>query len=47
MKKLEKAGEITEDDLRGYGDDIQKLTDEFIVKVDQVAKDKEKEILEV
>ncbi|KUF36491.1 MULTISPECIES: ribosome recycling factor [Lysinibacillus] len=47
LKKLEKAGEITEDDLRGYGDDIQKLTDEFIVKVDQVAKDKEKEILEV
>ena len=47
LKKLEKAGEITEDDLRGYGEDIQKLTDEFIVKVDQVAKDKEKEILEV
>jgi len=47
LKKLEKAGEITEDDLRGYGEDIQKLTDEFIVKVDQVAKEKEKEILEV
>ena len=47
LKKLEKAGEITEDDLRGYGDDIQKLTDDFIVKVDQVAKEKEKEILEV
>ncbi|MFJ6207693.1 ribosome recycling factor [Lysinibacillus sp. NPDC092081] len=47
LKKLEKAGEITEDDLRGYGEDIQKLTDEFIVKVDQVMKDKEKEILEV
>ncbi|ACA39185.1 conserved hypothetical protein [Lysinibacillus sphaericus C3-41] len=44
MKKL---AQITEDDLRGYGDDIQKLTDEFIVKVDQVTKDKEKEILEV
>lgn len=47
LKKLEKNGDITEDDLRGYSDDIQKLTDEFIVKVDQVAKDKEKEILEV
>jgi ribosome recycling factor len=47
LKKLEKAGEITEDDLRGYGEDIQKLTDDFIVKVDQVTKDKEKEILEV
>lgn len=47
LKKLEKNGDITEDDLRGYGDDIQKLTDEFIVKADEVAKDKEKEILSV
>ena len=47
LKKLEKNGEITEDDLRGYGDDIQKLTDEFIVKVDEVAKEKEQEILSV
>ncbi|MDN4494275.1 ribosome recycling factor [Ureibacillus aquaedulcis] len=47
LKKLEKNGEITEDDLRGFGDDIQKLTDDYIVKVDQLAKDKEKEILSV
>lgn len=47
LKKLEKNGEITEDDLRGYGDDIQKLTDEFIAKVDETAKEKEQEILAV
>ncbi|MDQ0198591.1 ribosome recycling factor [Neobacillus ginsengisoli] len=47
LKKLEKNGEITEDALRGYSDDIQKLTDEFITKVDQITKDKEKEIMEV
>ena len=47
LKKAEKAGEITEDDLRGYGEDIQKLTDDFIAKVDAVAKDKEQELLEV
>lgn len=47
FKKLEKNGEITEDDLRGYSDDVQKLTDEHILKVDQITKDKEKEILEV
>lgn len=47
LKKLEKNGEITEDDLRGFGDDIQKMTDEFIAKVDKVSKEKEKEILEV
>ncbi|WP_313798649.1 ribosome recycling factor [Cytobacillus sp.] len=47
LKKLEKNGEITEDDLRGYSDDIQKLTDEHINKIDSITKDKEKEILEV
>lgn len=47
LKKLEKAGEITEDGLRGFSEDIQKLTDNFIVKVDEVAKEKEKEILGV
>jgi ribosome recycling factor len=47
LKKLEKTGDITEDDLRGYSDDIQKVTDEYISKVDSVTKEKEKEILEV
>ncbi|MGV2941139.1 ribosome recycling factor [Mesobacillus sp. LC4] len=47
LKKLEKNGEITEDDLRGYSDDIQKLTDDHIAKIDQITKDKEKEIMEV
>jgi len=47
LKKLEKNGEITEDDLRGYSDDIQKLTDEFIKKIDEITKDKEQEILAV
>lgn len=47
LKKLEKNGEITEDDLRGYSDDIQKITDQHISKIDEITKDKEKEILEV
>lgn len=47
LKKLEKNGEITEDDLRGYSDDIQKLTDDHISKVEQITRDKEKEIMEV
>ncbi|MDQ0227576.1 ribosome recycling factor [Metabacillus niabensis] len=47
LKKLEKNGEITEDELRSNTDNVQKLTDEFIVKIDNVAKDKEKEIMEV
>ena len=47
LKKLEKNGEITEDDLRGYSDEIQKMTDQNISKIDDITKDKEKEILEV
>ncbi|MFJ7747076.1 ribosome recycling factor [Peribacillus sp. NPDC097295] len=47
LKKLEKNGDITEDDLRGYADDIQKMTDGNISKIDDITKDKEKEILEV
>jgi ribosome recycling factor len=47
LKKLEKNGDISEDDLRGYSDDVQKLTDEHINKIDQITKSKEQEILEV
>jgi ribosome recycling factor len=47
LKKLEKNGEITEDAQRGFSEDIQKITDEYIAKIDQITKDKEKEILEV
>lgn len=47
LKKAEKAGEITEDGLHGFSEDVQKLTDSYIEKIDAVAKDKEKEILEV
>lgn len=47
LKKLEKNGEITEDELRGFNDDIQKLTDNSIVKIEELVKEKEKEILTV
>lgn len=47
LKKLEKNGEITEDELRSYNDDVQKLTDEYIAKIDVATKEKEQEILSV
>lgn len=47
LKKLEKDGEITEDELRRSNDDVQKLTDKFIAEVDQISLNKEKEIMEV
>ena len=46
-KKLEKNGEITEDALRGLNDDIKKVTDEYIAKIDKIAKEKEEEVLSV
>ena len=46
-KKLEKNGEITEDALRGLNDDIQKVTDEYIAKIDKIEKEKEEEVLSV
>lgn len=47
LKSMEKNGDISEDELRGYNDDVQKLTDEFIAKIDSACDDKEKDILEV
>jgi len=47
LKKLEKSGEITEDELRSYTDEVQKLTDNHIAKIDAITKEKEKEVMEV
>ncbi|MFS0643470.1 ribosome recycling factor [Siminovitchia sp. 179-K 8D1 HS] len=47
LKKLEKSGDISEDDLRSYGEDIQKLTDEHIRQIDRITKEKEQEVLAV
>jgi ribosome recycling factor len=46
LKKMLKDKVISEDDERQALDIIQKLTDSQITKIDQVAKAKEKEILE-
>ena len=47
IKKLKKDNEISEDEAKNLEDDIQKLTDQFIKEVDDCAKDKEKEIMEI
>jgi ribosome recycling factor len=47
LKKLLKDKAISEDDERRALDEMQKLTDNFISKLDQAAKTKEKEILEI
>ena len=47
IKKMEKASEITEDDLRDGEEELQDVTDEYIKKVDEVCAEKEKEIMEI
>ena len=46
-KKLRKEKKISEDDERGTHEDIQKLTDREIEKLEQMSKTKEKEIMEL
>jgi ribosome recycling factor len=47
LKKLEKEKHLSEDDAKKSHDEIQKLTDSYITKVDEVLKHKENEIMEV
>lgn len=47
FKAKEKAGEISEDDLRRLQDEVQKLTDKYIEQIDNLLKAKEEEIMEV
>ncbi len=47
IKKQQKGGEITEDDMALLEEQIQKLTDDMVKEIDKVLADKEKEILAV
>lgn len=46
-KSSQKSGEMTEDELRGAEEKIQKLTDQYVDKIDQMFAQKEKEIMEI
>ncbi|MBM4262518.1 MAG: ribosome recycling factor [Deltaproteobacteria bacterium] len=47
LKESEKKKEITADDSKHGNERIQKITDEFIGKIDDLLKAKEKEVMEV
>jgi ribosome recycling factor len=47
LKKLLKDGKLTEDEESKASEELQKLTDSYIGKVNQVLEEKEKEIMEV
>ncbi|MBD5436106.1 MAG: ribosome recycling factor [Treponema sp.] len=46
LKKRQKAGEITEDELKKLGDELQKSTDRFIAEINSIYDAKEKEIMD-
>jgi ribosome recycling factor len=47
LKRQEKDGEISQDEQRAWGDDLQKLTDGFIKQIDEALASKETEIMQV
>jgi ribosome recycling factor len=47
IKKLEKDGDISQDEQKSFGDQIQKLTDQKVAEIDELTAAKEKEIMQV
>lgn len=47
IKDLLKAKEISEDEERKAQDDVQKITDSYVAKIDQALKDKEVDLMEI
>ncbi|MCI1903427.1 ribosome recycling factor [Enterococcus hirae] len=47
LRKQEKNGDITEDELRGLEKDVQNVTDKSVKNIDKLADDKSEELLEV
>ncbi len=47
FKSLQKDKEITEDEERHAQDDVQKITDRYVAIIDELLKDKEKDLMEI
>ncbi|MBR3395573.1 MAG: ribosome recycling factor [Firmicutes bacterium] len=47
IKKLEKAGELTEDDVKDEQEEVQKMTEKCMKEIDQIVAAKEKELMEI
>ncbi len=47
LKKQQKAGEITEDEMKNALDDVQKIIDKAIKKVDEIIAKKNDELMSV
>ena len=47
LKKMEKDGDMSEDEQRSKSEEVQKLTDSYVSRVDDALKSKEAEIMQV
>lgn len=47
LKRLHKESKLSEDELRKAEAEVQKVTDQYVQRVDQILKKKEEEILEI
>ena len=47
FKAMKKKNELSEDDLKDYEKEMQDLTDKYVKEIDEISKDKEKEILSI
>ena len=47
LKKLQNAKEISEDESHRHAAEVQKVTDEYVKKIEDVLKQKEQDILEI
>ena len=47
LKKLQKDSAISEDELKRYSDEVQKVTDKYIETIDKVSKEKEQDIMSI
>ena len=47
LKEMKKENMLTEDDLKSGEQEVQKLTDEYVAKIDKKLKDKETDIMAV
>jgi len=47
VKKAEKSGEVPEDESHNIRDEIQKVTDSYVKKIDELLKAKEEEVMEI
>lgn len=47
LKKMEKDKQLTEDDLKYYEDECQKITDKYVALIDDAFKEKEKDIMSI